>query len=87
MARNDALPRWSGSLCVPTSKNPIAADLARDEMQHLERRAVGPLEILEHDEQRTLRGEAREELREVPEQARLELGRIAARARDDGRVP
>ena len=70
-----------GIVVRPDEHDPIAADLARDEVQHLERRAVGPLEILQHDQHRPLGREARQELGEVPEQARLELGRIAARRR------
>src|SRR5262249_3159178 len=60
-------------------QQPLAADLPRDEMQHLERRAVRPLQILEHEQQRLLRGETRTQPREIPEHTRLELGRISAR--------
>ena len=60
----------------------IAADLSRDEVQHLERRAVRPLQVLQHEQQRLLRRQAGEQLREIPKDARLELGRIAARRRD-----
>src|SRR3954453_18890409 len=60
-------------------QHPISGALSRDEVEHLQRRAVSPLQILEDDEQRALRGKAREKLREVPEQTRLELRWIAAR--------
>jgi hypothetical protein len=59
----------------------VASDLPCDEVEHLERRAVSPLEILEDDQQRTLRRVSCQELGEIPEQARLELGRIPARRR------
>ena len=66
----------------PDEEQALAADLSRDEVQHLERRAVRPLQVLEHEQQRLLRREAGEQLREIPQYARLQLGRIAARRRD-----
>src|SRR4029078_13077477 len=57
----------------------LVPDLSRDEVQHLERRAVGPLQVLEDDEQRTLRRQPRKELGKGPQQPRFELARIAAR--------
>jgi hypothetical protein len=52
-------------------------NLPCDEMQQLQRGRVGPVEILEHEQERFLRREATEELGEVPEQARLQLGGVA----------
>ena len=66
----------------PDEQHALAADLSRDEVQHLERRAVRPLQVLEHEQQRLLRRKAGEQLREIPEDARLQLGRIAARRRE-----
>ena len=66
---------------MPDQHDPIAADLPRDEVEHLERRAVGPLKILQHDQHRPLDREARQELRQVPEQPCLQLRRIASRRR------
>ena len=57
----------------------IAGALPRDEMQHLQRRRIRPLQVLEHEKQRMLCGKARQKLREVPQETRLELGRISAR--------
>ena len=56
----------------------VATDLASNEMEHLERRAVRPLQILQHDQHRTLGREPRQELRQVPEQPSLQLRRVAA---------
>jgi hypothetical protein len=54
-------------------------ELSRDEVQQLERRRVGPLNVLEDDEQWALRRKTPEELTEVPEQSRLQVGGVAAR--------
>src|SRR4029079_16976723 len=56
----------------------LRTDLPREEVQQLERRRISPLQVLEDDEQRLLRGQAAEELSEVPQQPRLYLGWIAA---------
>ena len=56
----------------------LALDLSGDEMQQLERRGVGPLQILEHDEERLLARQTPEELGKVPQQTRLDLRRISA---------
>ncbi len=45
-------------------------------MQQLQRGGVRPLEVLEHEQHRLLRGEADQELAKVPEQTRLELRRV-----------
>ena len=62
----------------PEQNDPLALDLARDEMEQFERGGVGPLKILENDEQRFFRREPSEELCEVPQQACLDLGGIRA---------
>src|SRR6476620_9718097 len=54
-----------------------AGELARGEVQQLERQRIGPVQVLEYDQQRRLLGIANEELQEGPEQSRLQLGRIA----------
>src|SRR2546423_14643709 len=51
-------------------------EMARDIMKQLERRSVGPLEIVEEDEQRLLRRHSPEELRKIPEKQRFQLGRV-----------
>ena len=56
----------------------LALQLTRDEMQELERGRVRPLQVLEDDEQRTSRREAAKKLTEAPQQARLELRRVAS---------
>ena len=46
-------------------------------MQQLERRAVGPLEVLQHEQDRPLRGELAEELGEAPVQPRLHVAPVS----------
>src|SRR5437764_7076209 len=54
----------------------LGFEMARDIVKQLERRSVGPLEIVEEDEQRLLRRHSPEELRKIPEKPRLQLGRV-----------
>src|SRR6185437_1095663 len=61
--------------------NLLVADLARDEMQQLQRGNVGPLQILQNDEQRLLGREPGQELAEIPEEPRLDLRGIGPRRR------
>ena len=79
-ARSDA-DAMVGVVVRADEQDAIARALARDEVQHFQRRGVRPLQVLENEEQRALCGKAREKLREVPEEARLELSRISARGR------
>ena len=48
--------------------------LPGDEVQQLERRRVGPLQVVEHEQERLARREAAQQLKERPVQPRLRLG-------------
>jgi hypothetical protein len=59
--------------------------LAGDEVEQLGGRRVGPLQVLEHEEQRAPRGEPGQQLRHAPEEPRLGLGGRGPRGGDGGR--
>ena len=50
-----------------------ASDLSRDEVQQLQRRGVGEMQVFEHEQKRLLVGEPREELGAIPEQTRFAI--------------
>ena len=56
VSTTESLRPTSSSRTVPATQDGPVAELAGDEGQQLERRQVGPLEVVEHDDQRAVGG-------------------------------